>query len=195
MNFGELRQQVVTLTKRPEKVDEAGVAINTAILQYSLATTFAQDLVEGSIPIDPTLYAQNFQISPNFSRFRKFHYLKPDTYKKPIDHIDPLNVVTPAGCEQLNKWYRSGDYIYFKLSSLAANMGYGYYTYPAPLILAADTHWMCELAWPMLLNYAMSEIYKSIGEPNDANICKAKADAFFITLSNDLSTGAVARAQ
>lgn len=189
MNFGELQQEVALLTKRPEKVSEIKIAINDAIRYYSLAATFSHDLVEDSLNITLTEYAQNITISASFPRFRKIHYLKRPGKSKPLELIDPLHVITSSGCEQLDKWYRSGDKIFFKLSVLSATLDYGYYAYPAALINGTDSHWMLDLMPHVIRSFACAEILYLIGEETEAGKLRSKADAMFLIAKTDLATG------
>jgi hypothetical protein len=190
MNFGEMQQDIALLTKRPDKLSEIKIAINDAILHYTLAASFAADLVEGNIAINATEFAQNLQISVNFPRFRKLLYLRPPG-AKPLAPVDPLKVITDKGCEQLDKWYRSGDYIYFKLRTLSSSLDYGYYSYPARYTQTSDTSWMLDTI-PHIIRYrAISEIFDSIGEKDEANKAKTKADEAFIIAKNDLAIGAI----
>lgn len=189
MNFGEMQQEVALLTKRPDKISEIKIAINDAIRYYSLAATFAADLVESSLNIVATDFAQNITISTSFLRFRKLKYLKRPGKVRPLEWIDPNAVVTPSGCEQLDKWYRSGDKIYFKLSVLSATIDYGYYTYPALLLANTDTHWMLDILPHVIRPYATAVIWDSIGEKEEASKNRATADAAFLLAKADLEDG------
>lgn len=188
MNFGEMIADTIAILKRPDKVADAGRAINDAIQQYSLSATFSQDLIENSVPIDGTVYAQNIVISTTFPRFRKIHYLKPNTHKKPLEHITPDKVVLPNGCEQVNKWYRSGDYIYFKLGTLASEVHYGYYAYPARLASNDETHWMLEVLPAMIRYKALGDLFDLIGEPSEATKFRDRANGLFLVAKEDLAT-------
>jgi hypothetical protein len=187
MNFGEMITEVATLVKRPDKVTEIGIAINDAIRHYSIAASFSTDLVEGNINIVATEFAQHIDIATAFPRFRKLKYLaRPG--KSPLKHIDPVNVILPNGCEQLDKWYRSGNFLYFKLSVLSATLDYGYYTYPTNLVLSANTHWMLDVA-PHFIRYkAMADIFDSIGEVEESKRLLAKADSAFLIIRDDLAS-------
>ena len=79
MNFSECVTIVLDLVKRPDKLTAAEMAVNSALSKAILKGEYPQDLVETSIPIDSSLYAQTIDltaISPPLTRFRKWKYVK-----------------------------------------------------------------------------------------------------------------------
>lgn len=189
MNFGEALQQVYDITKRPDKSSETKRAINSAINQYSLAATFAHDLVENTYTLNATQYAQSIIISATFPRFRKVAYLRPTGAKFTLDNITPSKVLTPKGCERTNVWYRAGDRLVLNFQNLWQTLEYGYFQYPAVLVETGDTHWMLDICPMMITDFAISRVFDSVGEQTEGKRYKGMADEAFIIAKNDLATG------
>jgi hypothetical protein len=195
MLFGEMVDKVVTRTKRPDKLDQVQDAVNNAISFFSLGASFSQDLIEGTVVIDGTLYAQSLIISANLARFRRIKYLKRTGARGYLKKADPLKVFDAAGCEQLDRWYRSGDNLVFKLAVLSPTLEYGYFAYPALLEDTDDAHWMMDVVPLMVFNKAASEIFSSINEDGDARTHEARAMQMFEIAKNDFEDGATATSE
>jgi hypothetical protein len=185
MQFSEMIDRVASRCKRPDKRDDIKDSINNAISYFTLAASFAQDLKEGTVVIDPVKYAQSFSIATNLPLFRRLKYLKRTNARSYITKADAQKVYDKSGCEQLDRWYRAGDNIVFKLSVLSPTLEYGYYAYPALLDNDADIHWMLDLTPMMIQNKALGEIFMSIGEPNDAQHHNRRAEEMFVVAKGD----------
>jgi hypothetical protein len=193
MQFSEMVQWVTRTTKRPDKVDDIKSAINGAIEHFSLAATFAADLVETSISINALLYAQSLDITTQFTRFRKMKYIKRTDQKGYIYHIDSQNVFDKNGCEQLDRWYRAGNNIVFKMKLRSASLEVGYYSYPALLITDTDTNWMLDVIKTIIHDKASSRVFYVIGENADADRYGTIAEKDFIAAKEDLEDSAEVR--
>lgn len=185
MQFSDMVERIVNRCKRPDKQDTIKDAINNAISYYTLAASFAQDLVEGTVNINATQYAQSFSIATNFPRFRRIKYLKRTGAKEYLKKADPLKVFDASGCELLERWYRAGDNIVFKIRTLSPTLEYGYYAYPELLEDDDDTHWMLDITPMMIQNRALGEVFGNIGEPQEASKHENLADKMFIAAKGD----------
>jgi len=185
MLFGEMTDRIINRCKRPDKRETAQDSINNAISYFTLAATFAQDLVEGTVNINPQQYAQSFSISTNFPLFRRIKYLKRTEAKSYLIKADAQKVYDKSGCELLDRWYRAGDNIVFKLAKLSPTLEYGYYAYPDLLVDPDDTHWMLDITPMMIQNKALSEVFFSIGEPQEAGTHQRIAHDFFAAAKGD----------
>lgn len=196
MNLSEIVEKVITRTKRPDKRDEAIDAVNAAISTFSLGASFAQDLVEGTVAIDAAEYAQSLPISANFTRFRRLKYLKRTGAKTYINMTDPLKVFDRNGCELLDRWYRAGDNLVFKLLVLSPTLEYGFYQYPALLEDDADTHWMLDIVPLMIFNKACAEIFQSIGDADaDYRLHEGRAWQMFDIAKQDFEDSGTATSE
>jgi len=192
MQLSEMIEKVITRTKRPDKRDEVIDAINNAISFASLGSSFMADLVEGTANIVATDYAQSLSISATFTRFRRIKYLKRTGASVYLTQADPLKIFDKNGCEQLDRWYRSGNNIVFKLKTLSPTLEYGYFQYPALLDDDTDTHWMLDVIPMMIFNKACAEIFQSISEDGDMKICEGRSMQLLEIAKDDLETGGTA---
>lgn len=193
MQLSEMIDKVIARTKRADKRLEIIDAINNAISFFSLGASFGQDLVEGTVNIVATDFAQSLSISASFTRFRRIKYLKRTGAKTFLTHADPLKVFDRNGCELLDRWYRAGNNIVFKLKTLSPTLEYGFYQYPDLLEDDADTHWMLDIVPLMIFNKACAEIFQSIGDADaDYRLCENRAMQMFDVAKQDFEDGATA---
>lgn len=185
MNFSEAIAEVMDVTKRPDKEAEIARAINASISECTIKSSFARDLVETSISIDPTLYGATIQFnntSPanSIERFRKIKYIKASGVKGYLHPIGAEYLFSPEGFMQKNRYYIGGDNLTYVLSNLASSLEIGYYQYPKILDKVTNkTHWMLEvMPWP-ILELAAARIFRSIGDDTSFRAYKATGDESF----------------
>lgn len=168
MNLGEMKDWVARDTKRPEKRDEQiQDAINAAIEFATTQGDFVADLVEGSVAISSSVYAQSIVIATAFTRFRKIKYLRPINYKRFLAWRDPSRIFDNE-CQAADVWYRAGGNIVFNLSSLQASMYFGYFQYPAWLTADTDTHWMLDQMRACIHDLTCWRVFEQIGNNEEA---------------------------
>lgn len=166
MNFTEVVNEVVSITKRPDKIADIRRAVNATISLACLGTDFARDHDETSLAISSSDYAGNIQLS-NLARFRKIDYILPAGYKQVLAPITPADVFNSC-MEQKNCFYISGDQINYSLSALAASVKVGWFKYPPLLTDAAPTFWLLEAAPYMIVDGAASSVFRDIGDDEAA---------------------------
>lgn len=190
MDFQTATGLIVSLIKRPDKEASVKQCINRAIQRFVASGTFAHDFVElPSLAIDGSLFAQSFDITASpFARFRKMKYMKLPGVKNYITWIDPSQVFS-NNCEATDVWYRSGNNIVFRTSSLASTMLVGYYKYHAPLVLDADTDWMLDEMWSPVHDLSVSYAMQDIGNTDESTKYFAWAMDNFKILMRDLGDG------
>lgn len=169
MNFGEAVDNIVRRIKRPDKLLDVQDAINRAIGLFA-TSTFYHDLVEFTATLsNPDQYVHQVAINTTpFVRFRKIKYLRPTGYRNYLAFRDPSRV-WQQGCEAQDVWYRSGNYIYFKLSLLSTTLEVGYYQYHATLVEDDDEDWMLDEMWPAVQAYALAEVFEDLGNAEEAS--------------------------
>lgn len=188
MNFGEAVEVILRRLKRPDKTEDAQDSINRAISIFATANFYA-DLAETQIDLAGQDYLQEVAINASpFSRFRKIKYLRPEGYYTYITWTDPSRIFT-QGCEQLNTWYRSGNNLVFKLSSLADTAQVGYYQYHEYLVDDDDTDWMLDEMFPAVLSYALSELFQDIGDDATADRYTRRWPVLLQTFKEDIGDG------
>lgn len=164
MQFSEMVTLVTDTTKRPDKVSDIKVAINAAIEFFSLAATFSRDLVETTVAIDSTAYEQSFDVTSEFTRFRKLKYIKRTGQRGVMTPVDPQRVFDRNGCEQVDSYYIAGNNCVIKLKDLVATLEVGYYQYPAYITSNSATHWLMTIARTMIHDKAAARVFLSIGD-------------------------------
>lgn len=170
MNTTEAIAEVRSSTKRPDKDTEALSAINQAISTCTMRDNWARDLVEDSITIDGTEYAQVIDISTLTTRFRKWKYLRPTSQRQFLVRADPTQIYSPSGSIQRNRYVQAGDNLTIVLANLDDSLEVGYYQY-APVLTESEgnnEHWMLDLMPYVIINFAKAAIFESIGDDASA---------------------------
>lgn len=162
MNFSQVVQAVLDITKRPDKQTDTERAVNAALSFLCLKEKFAQDLVEGSISINPALYGDTISIA-SLTRFRHFKYIKLPQVLGYLNRIGSDKIFTPGGTMQSNCYYTAGTNLTYILSTLASSLEIGYYVYP-PILTANETHWMLDMIPQVIIDHAASKVFQLIGD-------------------------------
>lgn len=183
MNFTELVNEVVSITKRPDKVADIRREINKAITFFCLDATFARDRDEMVVQLDPTLAAQSIALS-QFTRFRKVEAIIVPYSKKPLDPTDPTKLYTQCGKDPLDVFYIGGDNLNISLSQLVSTCKVGYFKFP-PVLKDTDTFWLADVSPYMIIDRAAAAIFSNIGDETSARTHKAFADEAFISAKRD----------
>lgn len=167
MNFAEVVTAVTGIVKRPDKVAEIERAINASLSDCTVRASFAYDLVETSIPVDPTLYGDTIIFNnltvPVVTRFRKFKYVKPTAVKRYLTPISPDKIFTPSGITQGDVYYVAGNSLTYTLRELTTALEVGYYQY-APVLKNSEEHWMLDIMPNTIIDLAAARIFRSIGD-------------------------------
>lgn len=166
MNFTEVVQEVVSITKRADKIADIRRNVNSAISEACLGTNFARDHDELLLPISSSEYAGSIQLAL-LPRFRKIHYIIPTGYACPIKSIE-APAVFEAGVEQVDRYYISGDQINYKLSKLSSGFKVGYFRYPPTLTDDNPAFWLLEIAPYMIIDSAAAKTFRNIGDETSA---------------------------
>jgi len=196
MPLGELRARIYRTTKRSDLVEKTLDAINDAIELLTAHGDFAADLVEGSVAISSSEYAQSIVISTTFTRFRKIKYLRPSTYSLYLKKTDPAKIFIEKnptlGQEKIDVWYRAGDNLVFKLSTLSSLMLYGYYQYPERFDDESDdddTNWFIDNMEGTVATMACAIMFEDMGNSDEAARLEAKALKWLAVHKNDKQDG------
>lgn len=188
MNFTEVVNEIVSITKRPDKITDIRRNVNSVISKACLGADFARDHDEALLNISSSDYAGNIALS-NLARFRKINYILPTGYRQPIKLIDPIQVFD-ACVEQVNRFYISGDQINYKLSVLTPSVKVGWFKYPPLLTDAAPTFWLLDAAPYMVIDGAAAATFRNIGDDNSARQHEADWRLAYDSARVDLRYGA-----
>jgi len=188
MNFLEAQNEVISHTKRPDKLVDIKSQLNRAIAFFTLKADFSRDLVETSIPADPALYGDTIDLTTlavPFVRFRKFKYIKPTNVRYYLNTIDPTQLLTPQGRVQPNRYYVAGNSLTYTLSALTSVLECGYYQYAPLLVNNTDEHWMLDLMPWAVIEKAASRIFFNIGDETSAKSFEDSSMDFFLVGRRD----------
>lgn len=195
MNFTEVVAEVLSIVKRPDKLADIRRVVNATVSQSCIGTSFARDLQERSIVIDPAAYAQNIALS-EFSRFRKFQYIKPSNRNIYINPLGPERIFAQvkqgnsvSDVELLDKYYVAGDQVNFKLCQAAPSLLVGWFAYPPVLTDAAPTFWLLDVAPYMIIDGAAGKLFKSIGDDQSAAKHETEYRLAYLQAIQDLRYG------
>lgn len=186
MNFTAIVNEILRMTKRPEKINDIRRAVNAAILYYSTENDYRRDLVETTIVITPAGYERILPLT-ELTRFRKVSYMKYAGTKAYLDEVESLRLT--KDCELLDKWYLAGDSINIKLRASAAALDFGYYRYPEYKTDAAPEYWMLDGNWAAIIEKAAASIFNDIGDSGSAQISERKATELAMIFKNDYKRG------
>lgn len=195
MNLTEAKEEVVEITKRPEKELEILSQINRAIAFYTMKADFALDLVESQLVLDPTLYGQVVDLS-TLTRFRKIKFLRPTSQRVYLHAIGSDKLITPNGKVQPNRFFVGGTNLTITLGQLDSSLEIGYYTFSPTLTesVANDTYWMLDRMPWAITELAAAQIFRSIGDDASYTRYKDSSMEFFLAARRDYSDSVLAEA-
>jgi hypothetical protein len=187
MNFTEVVNEVLSIVKRPDKINDIRREVNAAINFCCNETELARDLMESSIVISSSLYTQNLALS-DFTRFRKFCYLKPPAVKWYLTPTTPAKVFDNCS-EACNSYYIAGSDVVIKTAALYGSLLAGWYTYPPVLTDMVPTFWLLDASPYMIIDRAASKVFANIGDDASANKHMALFVPAWLSARRDLASG------
>jgi hypothetical protein len=183
MDFITLVEKVQEIVKRPDKDALIKNFINEAIREFVLTGSFAEDILEETLAIDPLSYGGTLDIS-DLTRFRRIFYLRPEGQGLTLVKTNPEDMIRCNGAAA-NRYFVAGNAITFTLSSTASNMLIAYYTYPATMQLDESTHWLSTACPYAVINKAAGMLFSAIGDDTSANTYLALAQNSFNIFMRD----------
>jgi len=202
MNITEAVDEVISITKRPDKAVEILSNINKALAYFTLKASFRQDYLETTLTLDPDSYGQILDLTdaaisaPDIVRFRKIAWLRPTSRRYYLKEIDPSQILTPGGTVQTDRFYVGGNSLVIAQSGLDDTLEMGYFSYSTVLdLVTVTTHWMLNLMPWAITERAASQIFKSIGDDNSSKFYEATSEDFFKVARRDFEYQTLAQAQ
>lgn len=198
MNFTEAVTAVMDVVKRPDKLAEIKSAVNAMLAECTIKASFANDLVETTIPVDATLYGDtitfNNLVVPVVTRFRKFKYVKPTAVLRYLQPISANKIFTPSGIMQPDTYYVAGNSLTYTLKELTSALEVGYYQY-APILSDLDEHWMLDVMPWTIIDLASARVFKTIGDDNSFRTYLSTGTESYKMFRNDLEDSILAVAR
>ena len=183
MNFSQVVQAVIDITKRPDKNTETERAVNAALSFFCIKGEFVQDLLEYAITIPSTSYTGQVSLSA-LTRFRRMKFVNIEGQRNFLKQISPEQLFTPGGVVQSNTYYITGTELSYSLALLASKLNLGYYSYP-PTLTNVDEHWFLDAAHPCVIDRAAGIIFKHIGDDSSMNSHMGFANEWYNTFVRD----------
>ena len=192
----EIVSEVLQITKRPDKVDAAYRELNKAIRKLSTSTELARDLWEFVHELtEPQALVHTIPLDDLVQNFRKFCYILPVGYRKPLKLITPDAMFDVDCRESLDSYYVNGHAVRISLSRPQPALKIGYFKYPvkvAPAInyLAGEEYpWLCDIAEYVLIDLVAAAIFRNIGDDASAQAHEADARIAWESLRQDIHWG------
>lgn len=161
MNFNEVVNEVMLHVKRPDKLATIRMKVNAAISFYCLDNQFSRDFKEQLVTIDSAEHTQAIAIG-DLQRFRRLKYIKRGGTKNFLKLLPDSDLFKT--CENRDTYYIVGDNININTAVLCANVDIGYYQYPPVLSPASANFWLLDVAPYMVIERALSEVWRDIDE-------------------------------
>ncbi len=189
MIFTEVVDQVIAIVKRPDKINDIRREVNSSVHFCCTEKEFARDLREISLPLSSSLYTQSIALT-EFSRFRKFKYIKPPAVKWYLKPTAPDKVFEDCQ-EATNSYYITGSDVVLKTSSLYATMLAGWYMYPPVLTDVAPSFWLLDASPYMIIDRAAAKVFANMGDDASANKHMALFVPAYLSAQRDLASGSM----
>lgn len=216
MNFTDLCNEVITLTNRPDLVNETQLAVRAGTLRAHHTDFYYKDLVEQSLQFSVSQFWQHIQLS-TFPNFRALKYLRkyfpgitaanyapnnlPPLYGfyseggnlpdgRFFDVITPEEVLDGYGANRVDVAYIAGQQINCRSGDNFQYLLCGYYQNPN-LIPATYSSWIAN-EFPYAIIYAAAAIiFKTIGydEQNAAYQNLMSEEITMLRMSNLVAVG------
>lgn len=193
-----LVSEVLQITKRPDKVDAAYRELNKAIRKLSTSTELARDLWEFVYELpEPQALVHTIPLDELVQNFRKFCYILPVGYRKPLKLITPDSMFDVDCRESLDSYYVNGNSVRVSLSRPQPALKIGYFEYPISVDKTSDYEggdaypWLCDIAEYVLIDYVAAAIFRNIGDDTSAQAHEADARIAWESLKQDIHWGGI----
>lgn len=169
MNFQELVDEVISITKRPDLRSRTESAVKAATLKMHHSDFYYKDLVETAVQFNQEFYLQNFVPSEVIPRYRKAKYIRiwqggaPDGM--PGIFLENIQIENSMGQYQEVKtdvFYMAGQNLQIRTSCPLKHILFGAYVHPVVSPEAEYDSWIAR-EYPYAIVYeAARSIFYSI---------------------------------
>lgn len=139
MNYEELVQEVLLITKRPDRLANIGQAVRNATLKAHRTDFYPKDLFETGIQWSIPAYLQSLETKEVVPRWRAIKYLRKYDYNVTttvgipgnfFEIVQPESVLDTYRIQKENICYAAGSMLEIRSSTQDAFMLLGCYRYP-----------------------------------------------------------------
>ena len=190
MNFGELLEEVLDGTVRPDRERQARRAINSVVRTISLSGNYWRDLREEVLSDDPAYIAQKGSAVKNIplpDRFRKPAYIRRELLNAQAlaaqaagavpggqlagrhGHAFEYNLIRPnqikaEGRIVTNTYYLSGDSILLNQNVIDEVLLWGYYRVQPRFTDPKEENWITILMPDLVIDWASQYLMATLGD-------------------------------
>lgn len=191
MNVTDIVAEVARITRRADKIPDTYREFNKSLRKFVSAADMARDIKEDIyLNPEPAANVVSFPLT-ELVRFRKFAYLKPSTYRRPLELVTPSTAF--RDCQQVpNAYYVTGASAVINMTATAPEFIIGHFQYP--VIHTADTpevdqHWLIQVQPYLLIDATAAAMFRSIGDDKSAQQYEADARIQWDSCRSDLQWG------
>jgi hypothetical protein len=199
-DFGQLCEDVVTATNRPELIGEIQLAVRQATKYFHLRDFFMKDAQENIFTFPVANYTFQISVSDTFTRFRKIRYIKKydnvnavikETPEDKVSQVDPDALFDRYGAPKNNVFYIAGDNLNIRCNTQESSFLISWYAYPDTLPESFKS-WIADLYDVAIVEYAKAQIFNAIGMDAEAKRIKDEIETVHwpIIVANDIEARA-----
>jgi hypothetical protein len=186
-SFASLVADVMSLTKRPDLVNETSIAVRAATLKAHHSDMFFKDLFETGIQFTTAEVLQTMPIYELVPRFRSIKYIRkcdastiPPTPLQFLEYIAPENALDSYKCQRANVYYMAGNVIQIRCIAAEDNFLFGAYLHPTATETGYNS-WVANENPFAIIYEAVAIIFKTIGYDEQVSTYRAMvADEYAI---------------
>lgn len=174
MNYGQLCNEVITITGRPDLIPETQLAVRRATLYLHGLDTWFRDFNEKRIAFPALDYKFSIAIKDNFTNFRKFRYIKPldpatglVLSDHDIKYCPPDNLYDEFKRPKNDIYYVAGNNLNIRCASQQQGFLFGYYILPN--VADAFQSWIGDLYPYAIIEEAAGRVLHMIGQIDEGN--------------------------
>jgi hypothetical protein len=165
-SFASIVSDVMTLTNRPDLVNETNLAVKAATLKAHQFDDWIKDFTEASIQFSTADYYQTLDYKQIFPLWRKPRYIRCSDSSGAqgtiLDYIIPEKVIDAYGANRVNVFYVAGAEVQIRTLAQLKYFFVGYYKNP-DVTSAGFSSWIAN-DHPFAITYeAAAIIFKTIG--------------------------------
>lgn len=178
MNFAELCDEVVLITKRPDLMTNIQSAVRAAILKVHQKDFFYRDIIETGVEFPNAEFITSFRPLDIIPRFRKPAYLREWCYDpsssnfgapgKQFEVIEPGNAKDSYGYYKTDVYYLAGDLLQIRSSTPLTHCLFGAYVLP-DVTATGEISWITTEYPYAVIHTAARQVFRSIGASEQSN--------------------------
>lgn len=190
-SFASLIADVMSLTNRPDLVNETKLAIKAATLKAHQSDDYIKDFAEYSIQFEAADYFQTLDYKSLIPLWRKPRYMRKYSSGGPgnfLTYIEPEKVVDQYGASRLDVFYVAGSNIQIRSSDKLQYMLVGAYINP-DVTESGFSSWIADDHPFAIIYEAVAIIFKTIGYDEQVVTYREMVKEQFQLLEIDATTG------